>query len=408
MKNFPVTILFILLYQICSGQNTIDNVRRHFDQKNYEAAISLSEKIIQESENSQEIGDAYYFSAISFKKLSEPTKAIDQYLKSLEYYEDPEDKASVYNNIASIFLAYHAYENTILFVTEAINTQVDSVDLGRRLLNRAIAYKQLQKYDEAKEDISNAHNIAIALNNTHLQYRAGNQLGLIHKDMKEYDKALVHFSNANSLDYPKKTFHNIANVYDLKGETSTAIQFFTKTINYTKRNRTKFIAHKDLGNLYLREGESRLAIQNLLNAVELFPSLSNPEIEDIKTFKSLANCYEILEENELALATMYDAFELSVKFNQIKNELADKYTKEAILKTLEEHRTKEQIKEETTEHQYTVSGVISISGLIILGLILLIRNIKIDFKRKEILFKSKELAKLQLKEKISAAAGRFK
>ena len=399
MKIFSLIIVLLFHVLLSYGQNDLEGIRLQVSAGKYDSAIALSNSIILKSKNKQEIGDAYCFSAFSYKKLNEPTKAISDYLNALHFYDKAKDKSSVYNNIGNIYTSFHLYSEAIQYFDKAITQKPDSIDLGRRLLNRAIAYKRVKKYDKALKDANNAKMIGVELDNKNLIYRAYNQLGLIQKDVGSYEKAIIFFEAANSLGIKKKTYVNLGTVYHLQKNIKLAIQYFQMAITST-RIYTKFTAYQNLGELYLEEKKLGQAYANISNAVKLFPELSLPDSEDARVFTLLSNYYKLKNQKDKSIETLELSVAFFVKQDEVKNEIANKFTQEALLKTENEFSLIAQNSNNLKEHKWKFTSVVLFSILII----------SLSFKgywRLKLRLKKKETASAELKDSLIEIQEKF-
>ncbi len=215
-------------------------------------------------------------------------KAVPEYLKALEGYEKVETKrsrlnqAKIYKNLGIIFDAHYKYPDAINFYKKGYSIASDYKDIAlmkKILHSMAIAYRhsgdlvkaaeiQFEKLsldgDDPKEDIE-----------------AYNQLGLIHKDLGDYDEARGYYEHILALEKNKKVssfrayaYHNIATCYRLENQFKIAEQMYFNAIGELKSTEEE----SDLFNSYLDLTELYIQVQDYENA-KIYGTLAS-EISD--------------------------------------------------------------------------------------------------------------------------------
>lgn len=362
--------------------NNLDKARQLINQKQYDSAIVINNLVIAKSENDFEIAEAHFSSAYCYKKLNEPVSAVEEYLKSLEYYKDDIYRSSTYNNLGNLFTTAQLYNEAILLFDKAVELETDSLYLAKLFLNRAVSHKKVKQYDKARIDIQNALAIANQLNDINLKFRSANQMGLLAMETQHYDEALLHFSKGNKLDFSKKTYVNLGLTYSLKGQPEEAITQYKKAIDYTDRITTKFRAHQYLGNLYIKSEQFELAKENYLRAKDIYPNLTNPDVEAITLYKSLGNCYGKLGLNGLAIETLNFSFDLMKEYNQVRDVLAIKFTQLAFIKTIDSYEAQSNLSEEKEFNKWKILAIVLVAFIIIGALLKSLRQLKKQYESK--------------------------
>ncbi|MBN1880584.1 MAG: tetratricopeptide repeat protein [Deltaproteobacteria bacterium] len=118
------------------------------------------------------------------------------YIKAAEYYAvsihiDPTNYKSL-NNMASMYLQIHRYEDAIELLDEAISI-IETDDAAVSYANRGLAYLGLGRYDRALEDLNTALTISPDLS---YAYTAR---GFCYLAMEERERALLEFETACDL-----------------------------------------------------------------------------------------------------------------------------------------------------------------------------------------------------------------
>lgn len=131
-----------------------------------------------------------------------------------------------------------------------------------------------------------------------------NELGLAYRDLRAFQKSLIHFKKALSFnpDFPE-VYNNLGTLYILMREWGLAIECFQKAINYTLYE-TPHFAYNNMGLVYYNKGDYQKAIENFKEAIVLFPAYS-------LCYENLARAYEVIKNWELAI----DAYKKSIDYD---------------------------------------------------------------------------------------------
>lgn len=363
--------------------NKLDEARILINQRQYDSAIVLNNLVIAQSTDDFKIAEAHFSSAYCYKKLNEPVFAVEEYLKSLEYYKEDIYRSSAYNNLGNLFTTAQLYSEAIAFFDEAIELETDSLYLAKLFLNRAVASKKVNQHNKAKQDIERAAAIANQINDANLQFRSANQMGLLAMEMKQYDRALIHFNKANELNFSKKAYVNLGLTYSLMEQLNEAIAQYEKAINYTDRIATKFRAYQYMGNLYLKNSEFKMAGKQYENAQAIFPKLTTPDVEAISLFKSLGNCYGKLGMNEVAIEKLNKSFDLMKEYNHMRDVLAIKFTQLAFVKTVDNHQANVHLVEVKEINKWKILAIVLVGFIIIGALLKSLKQLKRQYDTKD-------------------------
>jgi tetratricopeptide (TPR) repeat protein len=122
------------------------------------------------------------------------------------------------------------------------------------------------------------------------------KLGLVYRDLKEYEISLKHFKKALALkpEFPEAQ-NNLGTLYFLLKEWDLAIGCFKKAADDILY-KTPHFAYRNMGLAYYNKGEYLQAIKSYQEALSLSP-------EYIPCYDDLAMAYEALERWDLAIQT---------------------------------------------------------------------------------------------------------
>jgi len=95
-----LTFLLLFYYQNSHSQTVLDSIYLQINLRNYDSAISISNKIIDNSNDNTKLGKVYFAIGFCYNRLKEPTNAIENYLKALHSKSNNSFKADVLNNSA--------------------------------------------------------------------------------------------------------------------------------------------------------------------------------------------------------------------------------------------------------------------------------------------------------------------
>ncbi|MEL7147805.1 MAG: tetratricopeptide repeat protein [Bacteroidota bacterium] len=262
------------------------------------------------------------------------------------------------------------------------------------MLNRSIAYKRLEQYERAKDDIEKAQSIAVVLGDVNLLFRSANEMGLIHMHLKQYEEAIRLFQEANHLDFGTKTFVNLGLVHGHLAQKDEAVFYYKKAIDFTKQVDYRFRAYHYIGKLYFESGQFDLALENLNRAKEIFPDLTSPEVEDIDLHQSIGNCQRDLGLKDEAIKTLNYSYSLMKQFNETRDALATKFTQIAFIKTVDVHEANLDLIDEKQTNKWKILSIVLIAIIAIGVLLVSLKNLRKKYR-------SSVLKTDQLKSKIN-------
>ncbi|KAB8151797.1 tetratricopeptide repeat protein [Kordia sp. TARA_039_SRF] len=260
LKNFLA--LFFFSCGILNGQS-IKEINSIFDKiENNEYNQAVKKEMLDDAFkltheiNNDSLRNSYYLKlSILFKKNSDSLRFRETINKSLFLSKKLKDS----NSLARCFWrlgdflkttksdsSYHFYHNA----KEIFILQKKDIQAARMLVNMAIIQKNVKDYTGSEVNTTEAIKIFRAYNENNGLYKCYNNLGIIFKNIENYEKSLEYHNDA--LDFIKKiekneqsktyslnnlkayTLNNIGLVYRYQGKYEEAINNFKEALSFDK------------------------------------------------------------------------------------------------------------------------------------------------------------------------------
>lgn len=305
---------------------------------------------------------------IILDKKSEPKKALEHYLKAVNYYiksKNHPKQIQVYIEISRLYLVTGDKEsfNKYFKITEEL----------------------LQKYP-----------------NPRLQLNYNNQKGFLLMGKKKFPEAYeinmksVEIASKNDYkDLVASSYYNAAGALFELGKTDKALQLVDYTIDYSIKNKlnyTEYLVGK--ASILMSLGKNNEAEQLYLNSIKSLQKSKNKFME-MQARNLLSNYYKSINKKDLAAEQFMMAKQIEDSIASVKQSIALKEV---------EYQYKDQEKEELLQSYKTSSKLknwlIILGGLLTLGTLYLFFNLKKNSNLRQILFEKKE--KLLESEKLNA------
>ncbi len=182
------------------------------------------------------MGHAMKYLAQTHENLGNIKKALKCYLLSIQLYEEVNSQRGVVAgkvNLAGMYLSQGHFRLAIESYNEALSQC------------KVLGYKSWEQ--------------AILLN-----------IGLVHASLQEYDVAIKHMTQLVQSDSPNEGFdlyryYNLAHAYRDKGDTSTALHYYSKSLPIARKINDLFVKagiHMYMGSIYSSQDENMLAQQH--------------------------------------------------------------------------------------------------------------------------------------------------
>lgn len=225
-------------------------------------------------------GKALWYQAYLYdKKIEDVSKAYFGYNEALKYLNQTDDavlRTKVRNNLATLNQFYGHYDlaiDTYLKVIEE-KEKIDKKLLSNIYYNLGRTYKLKGDQDsflKAEKAFTNSLQVAKAIEDHENIASVNNQVGMMYKDLQDYDMARIAYENtirdyqefdreSEAWEYVGKAFHGIGVTYMEERRYDLAIQSFEQALNYEKNSGTIFITKYDLGTVLYESGQMDRAV----------------------------------------------------------------------------------------------------------------------------------------------------
>lgn len=249
----------------------------------YSQAIDLDGSILIYRENR----------AKSYENLALYEEAIDDYKKVLEYEPDP----FLFNAIGRIEYWMKNYESAIEYYSKAMELAPNEIVF---LQNRALAYQDSGKFDEAEKDYLTSLSLGEDI-------KSLNALGIIASDRNDQEKAIEYFSKAiNIVDNQAILYENRAISLEKIEKFELAKSDLLKAVELDATH----LRNNHIGLLYYKEGNYSKAIDFYDKAIESKP-------DEPVYLENRALAYLFLENLDFAERDFKEAVKLNHSTNSL-------------------------------------------------------------------------------------------
>ncbi len=216
-------------------------------------------------------------------------------------------------NRAKLALQIKDYNQAVKFLLKILKLQPNSSNIYVIL---GIIYQNQKKYQKAMQ----YYKTAIGLNDN---IDALNNLGVIYKELGDYNQALIQLNNALKKDGKKASiYYNIGNVYKSLDDYSKAIIFFKKALEYDSNFKP---VYNNLGTVYEELKEYDDAISIYQKGLKIDPN--NPKLH-----YNLGISYEFKNQLDSALNEYIATIKINPNLVEAYNNLGVIYEKKDNLK----------------------------------------------------------------------------
>lgn len=263
---------------------------------------------------------------LMYKDESIYPKALEHLSKAVSIYEAIGDKINVARNLGSIGITYYdqsnypkALENHLkaLFINEKLQNKEA---VGRNYMNIGNVYYKQTNYPKAFEYYKQSLNIAESFGDNSSIAKSLINIGIAYHKQPDYPKAIEYYNKAAKLFESEENksgmgtaFGNIGSVYETTIDYKKAMEFYVKALNIFKEiNDPDGIArHTEcVGKVYLK-----MAKQSNVNTV-LKKEYLQKAINNLDTAAKLFQSISALDEYQISLADLSEAYELNTEFDK--------------------------------------------------------------------------------------------
>ena len=328
----------------------------------------------------QNAGDAvdynsYYILGYSYTRKNNYPLALLNYLKASEAIPEKKefsaDHADILMNLGRICKIHHNYAQAEKYYLEGLKYASEQGkselfhNLGNLFKSKGNFQKSMDYYNQG---------LRVALNNNDLnrQVRIYNQIGLVFKNMSDYDKAhsyfetILNYTGNTSKTYKKyqaKAMHNMGNTYMHAGEYQKAIAYFKKALPMKQAGKEQFITLKDLGTCYTNTGQFEKASEYYRQAEALYPAVE-PLKENIELFNLMSILQHQQEDYNSSFASTQLYYSKINQFIDVKENLLQQIQAYEIQQRIEQFYQEKTFLDTVYQYRYWIAGLSVFSALI--------------------------------------------
>lgn len=260
--------------------NELHHQVRDYYETNVDSAIVVATQAVKRA---GELGDSFgeakslALLANAFDLKGNTNKSVSSFLESLKQFGTIDGNASlslraniclslgrIYRIHYRVNEAIEFYEKGLMYAVEATDQEV----FVQLLHNQALAYRKLGEFSKAKDLLEQKLGLIVEGDQTELLYTY-NQLGLIYRDMEEYQIANLYYDSIVRLESEKQqskhrgwAHHNKGNIYARQKDYDQAWAHYHMALNENKELRNVedlFNTYQKMAELALLQGNSELA-----------------------------------------------------------------------------------------------------------------------------------------------------
>jgi two-component system, sensor histidine kinase and response regulator len=288
---------------------------REFKDRNNKKALEYFLRAIEAGEgvrNKKFIANRRLDAGYCYQTLGEFEKSVQQYLAAASLYEQvnsTEDLSNAYLSMGNVYnemlipakaLEYFRKSEQVCLQTK------DSVGLGYTYSELGIWYQRQGKSDTADSYYAQALAIARARNDTDFELGMLSNIGLMHKQTNNTEKAKIYLGQAEKLflQHPENVetgaalYNNIASTYVQAGEYAAAKKAFDKSLALAYSAHSRQIQmenYRNLAQMYEKQGDHKQQALYLQKHYALKDSLFTDDLNNKVT--ALESDYQLQKKN---------------------------------------------------------------------------------------------------------------
>lgn len=349
-------------------------------------------------------GKALYFTGLNLNRLNNYSSAIKNFKRSLKIIGNSKSPISVkiMLEITRTYLIMSRYKLALEFALKSLSTAKNiknsSLESESYYLMGYIQ-RQLKEYDKALKDFKEAEKIAISDKNEYLRIKALNEISNIHFFKKDFDKALnlkkrvlkmaIESGNNRSISF---CTNDLAQIYFYRKEFSESLKLFKKSYKLEKRiNNARGMAVSEIN-----IAETYIKLRNYKEA-EKFAKKSlylsqnkNLMGEELQSYETLAEIYFQTDRFKEAYRHLDKAYELQKEIFSFEKgrKIAELESKAKLTENenrillLEKINRITELELEKKRRLITVQKVITLSLIVLITIIFIaLRVIRVNNKK---------------------------
>ncbi len=250
--------------------------------------LTQSKALFEQLKNQKKIADCLNELGIAHKNIGQYQKALNLYFKALEIAEAHkyvQGEIRALSNVSVILIFQRDYEKAIEYLKQSLEMQENEAEKNTIYNNLGVAYKALNKTDEALIYYNKSIESSKLAKNIYWEASALNNIGVIYSESEEYDKALRYFLEVENIE--KKTgnrkgligtYINIGVIKRYQLQYEEAIKWFQKADSLAIETKSLFeqkIIYLNLSLTYQSWKKYKKSIDYLYHYVEIKDSLFN-------------------------------------------------------------------------------------------------------------------------------------
>ncbi|WP_461637484.1 ATP-binding protein [Labilibaculum euxinus] len=203
----------------------------------------------------------------------------------------------------------------------------DSLDICRTMLNRGNVYLKKKQFIPAINDFFIGLKYFEKINDQKLLFAAYNNIGLVYKSLKDYEKSYYYYNKSLTIAINTKSnsslyycYNNIANIFSLQNNYGKALSYYKKNLDVLKVEPNKYKlaqTYHNIGSCFLKMANYPLALEYLYQSLELKEKIGNKNLL-ISTLNSLSHAFYAQNNYQKALEYRKKALALAIETKNIE------------------------------------------------------------------------------------------
>jgi tetratricopeptide (TPR) repeat protein len=333
-----------------------------------------------------EYGLVRYYTGINFSNLGDFDRALRLFDEANELFEKTDDvkyQASVQNSIGIVEFKQGNYDAALAYLLSAYKIKLSNeLSYDEELANISIVYRIMGQFDKALEFAERSMNICLELQDSLGLAQTYVSIGKIFHKMNESDSAIYFFNRAFELSkrngFDRQVASSLVNKSDVlldMGKPNAAIAELKQVLDFKSiENDIAESVHLEMAIIFESIGQYDSAIHNALIVEKRAEGSAN--LSNLASAKQLlGQIYEINGDHLMALKYLKDYLEINEQIQEKKNEseISDLRIQ---IETLEKENEINQLNQELTFDRLkrqrlwiALIGVVMVAGLLVLFLV---------------------------------------
>jgi len=251
---------------------------------------------------------------ILHKNLNNYSKALNYLKGALDIANELEnkyDESSILNNIGNIYRNIGNYEKSLEYLMRALEIDknlggiryvaIDLLNIGEIYRNKSLITENIEDSEKALEYFNDClSSIKLARRREgelaildKIEVRVLNNLGSVHSDLKNFQKALEYFQQGfekaekiNDVEAKGMILNNIGIVHFNQGNYEESTRYYQKAIDLAQElegGQILWEAYFEIGNAYAKQNKIFEALKNYKNSIRIIENIrSQIKLEELK------------------------------------------------------------------------------------------------------------------------------